>query len=131
MKNNGQHSFEAAVLQTYRNIIDDTEKKILYNEQCIGNVNAADDVFKALDYTEQLIAEKNTDASDSVDLYSLLKIHGKLLERAMDGAEKSQYSVCRNCGALKAGRDCLHQFCKGYSKVRKLSRELEAKLHFK
>ena len=122
------HPFEPSVLRTYEGIIRNVDRKILQNERCLSGANEQPDIFAALDYTEQLICQRELGDSDQPELYALLKIHGKLLERAQANDKPPKYSVCRNCSAFVEKEPCQHGFCRSYAKIRGLIKGLNSKL---
>ncbi|KAI5169458.1 hypothetical protein PAEPH01_0732 [Pancytospora epiphaga] len=129
-KTNNAQGFELEVLATYRNIIRDVDKKVAQNERCLVNVlhGSHEDIFTALEYTENIIDEKAVGDSATTDLYQLLKIHGLLLLKISEHPAKTSYGVCKSCGAITESSTCKHQFCPLYGKIRKLCKKLEVKL---
>lgn len=129
-RSSGAYDFEAEVLASFRSIIGEVDKKIEHNERCLSSSadDTCEDVYKALEYAEALIEEKALDASDTAELYSLLRVHGQLVQKASAGITKAKYSVCKTCGSIKVESVCKHQSCPAYSKIRKLCERLESKL---
>ncbi|KAI4290748.1 hypothetical protein PAPHI01_0022 [Pancytospora philotis] len=124
-KNAPEH--EEAARAVYCTIVADVDRKIKYNERCLQEGQEQDGVFAALAYTEQLIEDKEVATADPGQMYTLLKTHGELLERAAAAPGTSSISVCQACGAFKAEGDCKHQFCQVYGKIRNLRTALETR----
>jgi RNA polymerase-binding transcription factor DksA len=121
------HPYDLDALNTYRAIINDIDKKIAHNKIILAEVMDQKDIINALEYTEQLIEQKATSLSDTDALYSLLKIHGALLDKAEETLKQKSYTVCENCGVFKKESSCIHQFCKKYEKIRIMIKSLEIK----
>lgn len=114
-----------SALATYENVIADVNMKINDFRQEL-DYKIPENITKALDETEKLIDEQNVDAVEKV--YKLLKLHGDLIKQAQKQQHKSCSKICFNCGAFTKSyvkdKGCDHKFCKSYSKIRALVKQL-------
>lgn len=125
------YSFERQVYYTYKEIIDDVEKKIFYNQKCINDINNIPEITDALVHVEKLICTKGLASTETNNVYDLLRIHGRLVIEAQKKYKAPIYSVCKICSAIKEKDECAHAFCKSYSRIRSLLKKLETKLNLK
>ncbi|KAI5148500.1 hypothetical protein ENBRE01_0361 [Enteropsectra breve] len=106
-------------------IIEDLDRKIEKNKECIEAVETSPNEVKALDHVNGLIESVSLDRCNDPAVYRLLKIHGKLIE-AIEKGQKIDISVCGNCGAFKREVECKHTLCSKYAKLRQICVNLKA-----
>ena len=109
-------------MSSYKEIIDDVDVKIKDHNQMLKPV-LDKKIVAALDNVEMLLNEQNVDNFSNA--YSLLKIHGELIERAANEIKKLPYFVCQNCSVFLKKQDCDHIFCGAYKKIRETYKNLK------
>lgn len=123
------YPFEYNVLEYYKNIIEEVEKKIKVSKWMLNNDSIDEKYLNALYECERLIDLKNTENFDFSNTHSLLILHGKMITNLKNSIKDPKKEVCKNCSALKEiSRPCTHNFCKKYEKLRNLIKSLDLKL---
>ncbi|OQS55873.1 hypothetical protein EHP00_2350 [Ecytonucleospora hepatopenaei] len=108
---------------TYEEIIKDTDQKIKDFTKSI-KPTIPKKIINALDYTEKCVI--NEQKENVGRIYSLLNVHGKLIQESKKAMVDNTLKICKNCGSFLYGTNqCKHKFCKSYLKIRKLLEELK------
>lgn len=124
--------FEYRVLDQYREILNEVDKKISSNQQLIAKETIDDEHYEALKVCEDLIELKKISETDLEKIHSLLVLHGQLIDNLEKSKNSANFDVCRICSAIKCRSEaCSHQFCKKYEKLRKITANLEKRLNKK
>ncbi len=123
------HPFEYKVLEHYKGIIDEVNKRIELNLKMLARETVDKRHRKALDECESLIELKNLSDFDFTKTHSLLLLHGRLVESIIKSRDSKNLDVCRVCSAfIEKKKPCSHQLCEKYRNLRKLTSILELKL---
>lgn len=123
------YPFEYTVLEYYKSILEETEKKIRMSKWMLNKDSIDKAHLEALSECERLIDLKNLENFDFTNTHSLLILHGKILEKLKSSVKFPKKEACMNCSALKEiSKPCTHAFCKKYEKLRSIIKSLNVKL---
>ncbi|ELA42842.1 uncharacterized protein VICG_00157 [Vittaforma corneae ATCC 50505] len=123
------YSFEHKVLEHFKEILDEVDKKVAINIQVTSKETVDESHYDALNECESLIELKNPFDFDFEKIHSLLVLHGRLIEHIDLSKTSRALDVCKNCGAFKEySKPCIHKFCEKYQRLRDIVSKLERKL---
>lgn len=123
------YKFEYRVLEFYKEIISEVNKKIDLNLQILSRETLKDEYRNALNECESLIEQIDLNEANFTKIHTLLVLHGRLIENMNENKKDKNFEVCSVCSAFKEiNKPCQHKFCSKYAHLREIIARLENKL---